>query len=252
MSGHSKWATIHRQKETKDAKRGAIFTKLAAQIIVAVRQGGGIGDPDKNFRLRLAMDKARQFNMPKENMARAIEHGMGAGEGAQVVEVVYEGFLPGGLAVMVEALTDNKARTAQQVRAALEKGGGSLGGSGAVGYLFSPKGEIRVKLQARLPDGQAPKSPQDQELEIIDLGVEEIEQDGDGFDVYCDREKTYEVKERLESLGYEVESIELVMKPEVWVKVALDDRQKVEVALEQLEELDDVAKVWTNYQPEAD
>ena len=132
MSGHSKWATIHRAKEVKDAKKGAAFTKLAMNITVAVRQGGGIGDPEKNFKLRLAVDKARQFNMPKENISRAIEKGTGAGAGGSLEDVMYEGFLPGGCAVVIEGFTDNKARTVQQVRSVLEKGGGTIAGTGAV------------------------------------------------------------------------------------------------------------------------
>lgn len=128
MSGHSKWSTIHRQKEVKDAKRSAIFTKIAAAITVAVRQGRG---------LELAIEKAKQANMPKENIQRAIDKGKGGGEGDNLMEVVFEGFVPGGVAVMVKALTDNKLRTMQQVREVLDKGGGSLAGQGAVGYLFS-------------------------------------------------------------------------------------------------------------------
>jgi YebC/PmpR family DNA-binding regulatory protein len=244
MSGHSKWATIHRQKEVKDAKRGAIFTKLAAMIAVAVREGGRIGDPDKNFRLRLAMDKARQFNMPKENMARAIEKGLGTGGEGEVTEVTYEGFLPGGGAVMILAVTDNKARTAQQVRSALEKHGGSLGGAGAVSYLFSPKGEIRFKIH-----DLGIKSLQDQELEIIDLGVDDIEQDDNSFVVYGHREKTWELKTQLEKLGYEVESAELVMKPESLLPVGdTPSREKIEETLTALAEVEDVTHVFTNYQ----
>lgn len=245
MSGHSKWATIHRAKEAKDAKRGAIFTKLAAQITIAVRQGGGIGDPAKNFRLRLVADKARQFNMPKDNIARAIEHGMGAGKGAELAEVVYEGFLPGGCAVMIDVLTDNKARTAQQIRMILEKSGGSLAGSGSVAYLFKPLGEIRVKTL-----NPSVKSIEEQELAMIDLGIDEIETDGEYFDIYCNKDKTYEFKEELEKMGYQVESAQLVMKPDTAAEIKdAAEQQKVEQTIENLEELDDVTRVWSNYQP---
>jgi len=127
MSGHSKWATIHRQKEAKDAKRGSNFTKLAAAITVAVREGGGVVDPGQNFKLRLAIDRARQFNMPKDNISRAIEKGAGGGGSDELAEVVYEGFAPGGVAVMLEAFTDNKLRTAQKVREVFDKNGGTLG-----------------------------------------------------------------------------------------------------------------------------
>jgi YebC/PmpR family DNA-binding regulatory protein len=246
MSGHSKWATIHRQKEAKDAKKGALFTKLAAQITVAVRQGGGIGDPDQNFRLRLVIDKAKQYNMPKENVNKAIERGLGTGQGSELEEVLYEGFLAGGAAVIAQALTDNKARTAQQVRTILERGGGSLGQSGAVSYLFSQKGEVRVKAQ-----DPGLKSLQDQELEIIDLGIEDIEQDGDCLDVYCNKDETYDIREKLEKMGYQVESADLVMHPETAAEVGDGQiRERIESALNQLEDLEDVSKVWTNYQVE--
>lgn len=240
MSGHSKWATTHRQKEANDAKKGAVFTKMAAAITIAVRAGAGIGDPDKNFRLRLAVDKARQFNMPKENIARAIEKGMGNAGGAQLVEAMFEGFLPGGVAVMVEASTDNHVRTQQQVRMVIEKPGGSLGGSGSVAYLFSHKGEVVVDL--------AGKNSEEAELFAIDSGADDVEVEGDKLIVDCHRDRTYEVKEKLEAQGYKIESAELVMKPLNLVEVAdIEQRQKIEKILSDLEDLDDVARVWTNY-----
>ena len=168
MSGHSKWATIHRGKEIKDAKRGAAFTKLGAAISVAVREGGGVADPGQNFKLRLAVDQAREMNMPKENIQRAVDRGSGVGA-AEMVEVEFEGFLPGGAAVVAEGLSDNKLRTAQQVREVLDKGGGSIAGQGAVGYMFDRKGEIVVKLQST-----GGKTQEEQELELIDIGAEEI------------------------------------------------------------------------------
>lgn len=239
MSGHSKWATIHRQKGVKDAKKGAVFTKLAAAITMAVKTGEGVGDPDNNFRLRLAVDKARQFNMPKENISRAIEKGMGSGGADQLTEAVYEGFAPGGAAVMVEALTDNKLRTAQAARIVFEKNGGTLGSQGTVGYMFRQVGELRI-VNNNLGD--------EDELKIIDLGIEDIEMDEATWLIFCEKERTFEVKERLEKLGYKVENAELVMKPTVAIHVQDEDaRRKTENLLEQLEDLDDVQKVWTNY-----
>ncbi len=241
MSGHSKWATIHRAKGIKDAKKGAVFTKMAQAITLAVRQGGGIGDPDKNFHLRLAMEKARQFNMPKENIQRSIERGMGNGEGESLAEVMYEGFVPAGVAVLVQAVTDNKLRTAQKVREVLDKNGGSMGGSGAVSYMFEHKGEIIVKAKPGIPI-------EDQELEIIDLGVDDIESSEEGLIIYCDKDKTFELKEKLEKLGFQIESAELTMKPTVLTDVSdTESRQKIELILEKLEDLDDVQKVWSNY-----
>lgn len=243
MSGHSKWATIHRQKEDNDAKKGAIFTKVGAAISIAVRLGGGIDDPNTNFRLRLAMEKARQVNMPKENIMRAVEKGKGLGEGVKMEEVMYEGFAPMGVAVLVQVLTDNKLRTVQRVREIFVKGGGVMASQGAVGYLFAPKEELIVKPQA-----SNPKSQEEQELEIIDLGIEDIEQDGDQLVVYCDKDKTTELKAKLEGIGFEVVGADLIMKPTGLVEVSdREERGKIESILEKLEELDDVQKVWTNY-----
>jgi YebC/PmpR family DNA-binding regulatory protein len=240
MSGHSKWATTHRQKEVKDAKRGAIFTKLAATITVAVRAGGGIGDPDKNFRLRLAVDRARQMNMPKENISRAIEKGTGAG-GGEMHEASYEGFGPGGVAIIVDSLTDNKVRTVQMVKNMFDRHGGTMGNSGSVGYMFAQKGEIRAKAKND-------KSMDEQELELIDLGVDDLEASGDEVLVYCDKDKTFTLKEAMEKLGYVVESAQLVMKPSTVTEVADEEtRKKLESLLEALEDLDDVTSVWTNY-----
>jgi len=242
MSGHSKWATIHRQKEANDARKGAAFTKLAMNIMVAVREGGGIGDPNQNFRLRLAVDRARQLNMPKDNIARAIEKASGASAEA-LQEALFEGFLPGGAGVLVSTLSDNKLRTQQQVREVIDKNGGSMASSGAVSHMFSQVGELTVKYKAI-----SEKPLDEQELEMIDTGVDEVERDEGGFIAYCDKTKTYEMKEKLEKLGYTIESAEVMMKPTV--QVAIDDLEvahKVEMILTKLSDLDDVQKVWTNY-----
>lgn len=240
MSGHSKWATIHRQKEANDAKKGAVFTKLAMAITIAVRAGGGIGDPDKNFRLRMAIDKARQFNMPKENLTRAIEKGMGGGAGVQLEEVTFEGFLPGGVAVMVQAQTDNHMRTQQQVRMIIDKNGGNLGSVGSVSYLFTHKGEVVANLNG--------KNAQEAELFAIDAGADDVETDGDILIVYCEHADTFNVKESLEKFGLKIESAELVMKPNSQMEVDNPElRQKIEKIISELEELGDVTKVFTNY-----
>lgn len=221
MSGHSKWATIHRQKEINDSKKGAVFTRLAAAITIAVKQGRG---------LQLALEKAKQFNMPKENIARAIDRATGVGS-ENLEEAVYEGFGPGEVAVIVETLTDNKLRTAQAVRTVFEKNGGTLGGSGAVSYMFNQVGELRIKNQ-ELGD--------EDELKIIDLNIDEIVKDDGEWVVYCHKDKTFETKECLEKLGFKVLGMELVMKPITMVS------GQAEKLVEQLEELDDVHKVWTN------
>jgi len=229
MSGHSKWATIHRQKEVKDVKKGAIFTKLAVAITIAVKQGRG---------LQLALEKAKQFNMPKENIQRAIDRATEAG-GENLEEAMYEGFLPGGVAVVIEVLTDNKLRTQQQVREILDKGGGSMTGAGAVSYMFEHQGELRITNQG-LRD--------EDELKIIDLNADEIIKDEGEWLIYCHKEKTKEVKEKLEEMGYKVVGAELVMKPTTIVEIGSEEtRNRIERLVLQLEELDDVHKVWTNY-----
>lgn len=225
MSGHSKWATIHRQKGVNDAKRGAIFTKLGRAISIAVKRGQG---------LQLALEKAKQYNMPKENIQRAFNPNHG-----ELYEAMFEGFGPGGVAIMVFVVTDNKLRTAQAVREVLEKNGGSMGSQGAVAYLFSHEGELVAKPN---------KNVEEAELEVIDLGIDDVEAGGDKLLIYCHRDQTYEIKEKLEKLGYGVESAELVMKPTILVEIVNEEtKQKIESLLVKLDDLDDVQKVWTNY-----
>ncbi|OGD01579.1 hypothetical protein A2972_00345 [Candidatus Amesbacteria bacterium RIFCSPLOWO2_01_FULL_47_33] len=242
MSGHSKWATIHRQKEVNDAKRGAAFTKLATLITAAVKQGGGIGDPEKNFRLRLAVEKARQSNMPKDNIQRAIDKATGAGSAAQAEEAMFEGFLPGGAGVLVETLTDNKVRTAQMIRTTLDKGGGTMAGSGAVSYLFIHQGMLRVK-----PQTSRSKSLEEQALEVIDMGINDIEETNEGWVVFCEKDRTTDLKKKLEDAGYMVESAELVMMPNTLVELVPEAKEKANKLVDQLEELEDVSSVWANY-----
>src|ERR671922_1750368 len=169
MSGHSKWSQIKRQKGANDAKRGAMFTKVAREIAVAARAGGG--DPDANFRLRLAMDKARSVNMPQDNIKRAIEKATGGGDTEQFEEIVYEGYGPGGVAVLVEAATDNRNRTAAEVRSMFTKAGGQLAGSGAVAWQFEPRGLITVARDGIDADEVA--------LTAIDAGAEDVDTDDD-------------------------------------------------------------------------
>lgn len=242
MSGHSKWATTHRQKEANDSKKGAVFTKLANAITIAVKEGGGVADPDSNFKLRLVMDKARQANMPKDNITRAIERAAG-GAGGDLMESLFEGFLPGGVGVLVSTLSDNKLRIAQQVREVIGKHGGTLGNSGSVAHLFSQLGEIVTSKKSGTSDD-------DQELELIDAGVEEIETEPDKWILYFDKDKTTPVRQKVFGLGYKIESVELMMKPLALAEVS-DPliKEKVENILSLLEDLDDVLKVWTNYQP---
>src|SRR5919112_204591 len=192
MSGHSKWSQIKRQKGANDAKRGALFTKVAREIIVAARAGGG--DPDANYRLRLAVDKARSVNMPMENIKRAIERATGGGEGEQFEEIVYEGYGPGGVAFLVEAATDNRNRKAAQVRAIFTKAGGQLAGSGAVAWQFEPRGLIVVARDGQDADEVA--------LTAIDAGAEDVQTDDeDAIEIFTEPGSLESVRRGLECAG---------------------------------------------------
>jgi len=239
MSGHSKWSTIKRQKESKDARRGQIFTKLGNAITVAVRAGGGIGDPEKNFKLRLAIEKARSLNMPKDTIQRAINRGVGEKDGGDWSEIVYEGYGPEGIAIMVEVATDNKNRTTSEIKNLFERGGGSLTSPGAVSFQFKKSGLITVEKSS---------SSDEQILNLIDLGAEEVEEASDAIEVYTKPEQTHEMRNEIERAGFKVLSEELMMQPINWVKI--EEKSKAEKVLkfmEGLEEHDDVQKVYANF-----
>jgi len=238
MSGHSKWSTIKRQKGVTDAKRSAVFTKVAREIMVAARAGGG--DPDANFRLRLAMDKARGVNMPMDNIKRAIDKATGAAEGEQFEEIVYEGYGPGGVAVLVEAATDNKNRTAADVRSIFTKAGGSLAGAGAVAWQFEPRGLIAVPANGRDPDDVA--------LAAIDAGADDVDtSDADRIEVYTAPADLERVRRALDSAGISIESAESAMVAKSQVEVdASRARQNLRL-IELLEDLDDVQRVTANF-----
>ena len=239
MSGHSKWATIHRQKETTDAKRGQGFTKISSAIIVAIRSGGGVTDPDKNFKLRLAIEKGRAINMPKENVERAITRAAGGGEGGGFEEITYEGYGPGGVAIMIEAATDNKNRTVQELKNIFERGGGTLASQGAVAYQFSPKGLITVAKTG---------NSEETILKIIDLGVEDVEEEEDAIEVYTKPEELEQVRVKLQQSGFEIKSFELTMKPNTVVPIVeKDTASKVLALMERLEEHNDVQRVFANF-----
>ncbi|MBI2764119.1 MAG: YebC/PmpR family DNA-binding transcriptional regulator [Chloroflexi bacterium] len=238
MSGHSKWSTIKRQKGANDAKRGALFTKVAREIMVAARAGGG--DPDANFRLRLAMDKARAVNMPLDNIKRAIERAAGAGEGEQYEEIAYEGYGPGGVAILVEAATDNRNRTASDIRSMFAKAGGQLAGSGAVAWQFEPRGLISIPAEGRDADEIA--------LTAIDAGAADVDtSDPSVIEVYTEPADLERVRIAIEAGGIAVESAESTMIAKS--TVALDAhraRQNLRL-IETLEDLDDVQRVTANF-----
>ena len=237
MSGHSKWSQIKRQKGANDAKRGALFTKLAREIITAARQGGG--DPDANYRLRMAVDKAKANSMPAENIKRAIERATGAGADAeQYEEITYEGIGPASVAVIVAAMTDNRNRTASEIRSIFNKHGGTLS---TVGWQFEQKGIISVPLNGRDPDEIT--------LAAIDAGAADVSSPDAGAIVVTTQPNELEaVRRALAQAGYEADSAELSMEPTNTVEIS-DDKTARQVLqfVERLEDLDDVQNVYANF-----
>jgi YebC/PmpR family DNA-binding regulatory protein len=238
MSGHSKWSTIKRQKGVTDAKRGALFTKVAREISVAARQGGG--DPDANYRLRLAVEKARSVNMPSDNIKRTIDKATGGGEADQFEEIVYEGYGPGGVAVLVEAATDNRNRTAAEVRSIFTKTGGQLAGSGAVAWQFEPRGLIAVTRGAEV-------DPDEVGLAAIDAGAEDVETDDDTIEIYTSPSSLEAVRKALEGAGVPVESAENTMVAKQTVELDSNKARQALRLVEMLEDLDDVQRVTANF-----
>ena len=234
MSGHSHYATIHRQKDIKDAQKGRIFSKLAREISIAVKSGGG-ADPLGNYKLRMVIDKARAANMPKDNVDRAITKGEG---GEALEEVTYEGFGPGGISVIVEAATDNRNRTSQEIKNLFERGGGTLAGPGAVSFNFDPKALFII---------QKDKDPQNQILQLIDLGIEDFEETDDSIEIYVPVDKLKEVRDSLEQKNIPISQVELIKKPKNYQEVGdLAKANSAMAFLEKLEDGDDVQRVFTN------
>jgi len=241
MSGHSKWTQIKRQKGVTDQKRGALFTKLANVITIAAREGGR--DPEMNFKLRLAMEKAKQANMPKDNIERAIRRGTGEVPGVQIEEVTYEGFGPGGVALVIEAITDNKNRTASTLRHILLKYGGNLSGTKSVLWMFSHKGILKI-AKSHIQN----IAKEELELKVIDVGVEDIIEENDELTILTKPENLQKVKENLEAQNIKADyvEIELIAKD----KINIEDkniRDKIEKLFEELDGLDDIDNFYSNY-----
>lgn len=235
MSGHSKWSTIKRQKGAADAKRGKLFSKLARTISVAVKTGGS-PDPNLNFKLRVAVDKAKQAAMPADNIDRAIKRG--AGEGKEAIEsVVYEGYGPAGTAMMVETITDNKNRTTQTIRNTFNKYGGRMGEQGSVAWMFESKGQILLEKQP---------GTEDLALELIDIGVEDIKETPDGFEIYTLPVDLEKIKKWIEDKGLKILDAEVIMKPNQTVELSEEDNKKVQQLIDALEDDDDIMTVHTN------
>ncbi len=236
MSGHSKWSTIKRKKAAADTKRGQIFTRLAREITIAAREGGG--DPDVNFRLRLAIDKGKAANMPKDNIERAIERGTGGGTGADLEEITYEGYAPHGVALLVQVLTDNRNRTVAEVRHVFNKQGGSLSEAGAVLWQFDRKGYIAVE-----PDGV----DADELFEhAVEAGAEDVVFGDDLIEVYAELSDFQTVQESLQACGVNFATAELAMVPKNTLQLPRDQAFKVMRVIDALENLDDVQQVYSN------
>jgi YebC/PmpR family DNA-binding regulatory protein len=236
MAGHSKWANIKHKKAAADAKRGKIWTRLIKEITVAARLGGG--EADSNPRLRLAMDKATDANMPKDNIQRAIQRGVGGLEGANYEEIRYEGYGLGGAAVIVDCMTDNRTRTVAEVRHAFSKNGGNMGTEGSVAFMFTHCGQFIF----------APGTPEDALMEAaLEAGAEDVTTGDDGaIEVTCGPHDFSAVKAALEAAGFKAEMAEVTMKPQNEVSLTGDDAVKMQKLLDALENLDDVQDVFTN------
>ncbi|WP_053219050.1 YebC/PmpR family DNA-binding transcriptional regulator [Virgibacillus senegalensis] len=238
MAGHSKWKNIQRRKNAQDAKRGKIFMKMAKEIFVAAKQGGG--DPEMNPALRLAVDKAKANNMPNDNIDRAIKKATGDLEGVNYEEMTYEGYGPGGVAVMVKALTDNKNRTASEIRYAFNKNGGNLGENGCVAFMFDRKGYIVI-------DRNTTDADEDEMLlAAIEAGAEEMETTEEVFEIYTDPENFSDVKNQLDVNGYTFSTAELTMIPQTLSPLEEDEAKKMIRLVDMLEDNEDVQDVYHN------
>lgn len=235
MSGHSKWSSIKRAKGVTDARRGAQFTKLTREIIIATRQGGP--NPEANFRLRLAIQKAREANMPKDNIENAIKKGSGAAEGAALAEMVMEGYGPAGIAIMVEAMTDNHNRTVAEIRSTFMKYNGNLGENGSVAWMFENTGVVTVDTQGIDPDEFS--------LYAIDAGARDAKEDKGVLDIYTDPRDFELVKQAVEKRR-KIISAEVTMLPKSTISLPEKEALQTVKLIERLEELDDVQRVFSN------
>jgi len=238
VSGHSKWKTIKHKKGAADAKRGLLFTKLSRDIVLAAKQSGG-ADPDMNYQLRLAIDKAKSSNMPSDNIDRAVKRGAGeGGDAEQLEEILYEGYGPGGAAIMLQAITDNRNRTASNVRATFSKSGANLGDAGCVAWNFDSKGIITLEVDEAKAEEIA--------LSAIDAGAEDVKLDQNFVEVFTAPEDLIRVRQSLEAAEVPISTAELSMVPKTTVE--LDEKQAEQTLrlLDLLEDLEDAQKVYTN------
>jgi YebC/PmpR family DNA-binding regulatory protein len=237
MSGHSKWHSIKHKKGATDAKRGKLFTKFIKEITVAARTGGG--DPDANARLRKAILDAKAGNMPNDTIDRAVRRGTGAEEGVNYEEITYEGYGPGGVAILIEAVTDNRNRTVAEIRHMLSKNGGNLGETGSVGWLFEKKGYIVVEKTAK---------PEEELFEIaIEAGADDLRDDEDNFEIITSTDNFEGVQTAIKSAGIEPQMAEVSMVPQTYVKLEGGNAQQMLRLMEAIEDHDDVQKVYANF-----
>jgi YebC/PmpR family DNA-binding regulatory protein len=241
MSGHSKWATIKRKKEATDSKRANSFTKVTREIIVATKAGGG--DPEHNFRLRLAVLKAKSVNMPNDNIQRAIKRGAGEGDDAALFEeVYYEGYGPGGVALLVKGLTDNRNRTASDMRFIFSRNNGNLGEAGCVAWIFSPKGMISVEAE------HSGKTEEEMFEMAIDAGAEDLKNSDDTFEIYTDPGSLEVVRKYFETHKIPLKEVELTMVPQNTVEVSGEQIDQLFKLIDALEDNDDVQNVYGNFE----
>ncbi|HEV8399834.1 MAG TPA: YebC/PmpR family DNA-binding transcriptional regulator [Gemmatimonadales bacterium] len=242
MAGHSKWKQIKRKKAVTDQKRGAVFTRLIREITIAAKQGGG--DPGGNARLRTAIDAAKAENMPLDNIERAVKKGTGELEGVTYEEVSYEGYGPGGAAILIQATTDNANRTVAEIRNAFSRHGGNLGAANSVAWMFDRRGQVVI---------DATRTNEDTAMEVaLDAGADDLTHEGDAFVITCHAHQIHAVQDALKAKGLAVQSAEIAMIPKSTVKVEGGDAKRLLALIEALEEMDDVAKVFSNFDIDAE
>ena len=242
MSGHSKWHTIKHKKGAADAKRGKLFTRLIKEITVAAREGGG--DPDANARLRNAISDAKSANMPNDTIDRAVKRGTGDLEGVDYEEIVYEGYGPNGVAMLIETMTDNRNRTVAELRHLFSKNGGNLGESGSVAWMFDRRGYIVVDKE---------KKSEEELFEIaIEAGAEDVKEDGDNFEIFTSQEDFEQVRETVKSAGIKPEVAEISMIPSNYIKLEGADAQAMLKLYEAIDDHDDVQNVYANFDIDED
>jgi len=239
MAGHCKWANIKHKKAKEDAKRGQMFTKVARKITVAAKEGGP--DPATNVRLRLAIDEARSINMPNDNIERAIQRAVGCLEGVSYSEVFYEGYGPNGVAILLHTLTDNRNRTAGELRHRFSKFGGNLGESGCVAWMFERRGLLVIERGADVDEDEVM-------LLALEAGAEDVVVDGDVMEIHTDPSEFIRIKEALEGQGLAFVGAEISFIPQNTVQINQEQAEKVERLIELLEELDEVQEVYANYE----